>query len=212
MRTCLVVLLSIVLCGCASTKSLREKKTPDQRRAEIRSEHSEILKRIYAEEPELEAKVAKAPGYATFSAVNINVLVLATARGDGMVVDTRTGKETFMRVAAVGGGIGAGIKDLRALFIFNDRGTVQQFMDSGWQFGAQADASLKSGDKGAAYGESVSVAEGKDGGIDTGVSAGVAKATQSKTAIEIYKITEAGISLQATIAGTKYWKDEELNP
>ena len=207
MRTCLIVLLCVVFCGCASTRN----NTPDQQRAEVRAERDSILKKIYKKQPALEARVVKAPGYATFSAVNVNLLLLATARGGGMAVDNKTGKETFMRVASVGGGIGLGIKDLRALFIFNDRGTLQQFLDSGWQFGAQADASLKSGDKGGEIGESVSVAEGKDGGIDTGVSGGVAGVTQAKTAIEVYKITEAGISLQATIAGTKYWKDEDLN-
>jgi hypothetical protein len=29
--------------------------------------------------------------------------------------------------------------------------------------------------------------------------------------MEIYTFTEAGIALQATVAGTKYWKDDELN-
>jgi hypothetical protein len=29
--------------------------------------------------------------------------------------------------------------------------------------------------------------------------------------MEIYNFTESGIALQATIAGTKYWKDAELN-
>jgi len=29
--------------------------------------------------------------------------------------------------------------------------------------------------------------------------------------MEIYQFTESGIALQATIAGTKYWKDKELN-
>ena len=29
--------------------------------------------------------------------------------------------------------------------------------------------------------------------------------------IEIYTVTDNGIALQAIIAGTKYWKDDELN-
>jgi len=28
---------------------------------------------------------------------------------------------------------------------------------------------------------------------------------------EIYTMTDAGAALQATVAGTKYWKDKELN-
>jgi hypothetical protein len=29
--------------------------------------------------------------------------------------------------------------------------------------------------------------------------------------MQIYQFTESGISLQATVAGTKYWKDSSLN-
>jgi hypothetical protein len=29
--------------------------------------------------------------------------------------------------------------------------------------------------------------------------------------MEIYQFTESGVALQATVAGTKYWKDSKLN-
>lgn len=210
MRASIIILLGVVLCGCAALQSLKDDRTADQKRAEVRAERDEILDKVYEDRPELEAKVSKAPGYATFSTVNVNLLLLSTERGSGMAVDN-TGKETFMKMMSVGGGIGAGIRDLRALFVFNDPGTFQEFLDSGWQFGGQADASLKSGEKGIEAGESVSVAKEEGAGIDTGITGGLAEATGSDTAIEVYRITEAGVSLQATIAGTKYWKDEELN-
>ena len=56
MRTSLIVLLSVFLCGCASLKSVREKKTPEEQRLEIRAERNDILKQIYEKHPELEAK------------------------------------------------------------------------------------------------------------------------------------------------------------
>ncbi len=66
---------------------------------------------------------------------------------------------------------------------------MNQFVEKGWEFGGQADAAAKSGDKGAA-------------------AAGEA---YIETDIAIYQITEAGVALQATVGGTKYWKDKELN-
>ena len=30
-------------------------------------------------------------------------------------------------------------------------------------------------------------------------------------AMEIYQFTESGVALQATVQGTKYWKDSKLN-
>ena len=32
-----------------------------------------------------------------------------------------------------------------------------------------------------------------------------------RSGIEIYSMTESGLALQATVAGTKYWKDKDLN-
>lgn len=205
MKTVLILLLALVSSGCGL---FAKKKTPDQQRAEIRQEHANTLKMVYEKKPELEKRVAKAPGYATFSALNMNLLLLATARGTGVVIDNKTGKETFMSVIGIGGGLGAGVRDLRALFIFNERDALDEFVTSGWQFGAQADASLKSDGKGGELGESVSVSDG----ADVGTSGGVAKVTPGTLPIEVYKITKAGISLQATISGAKFSKDNELNP
>jgi lipid-binding SYLF domain-containing protein len=95
-------------------------------------------------------------------------------------------------MGSLGGGFGLGIKDLRAVFIFHDADVMKKFIDSGWQFGGEADATAKSDEKGGAA--------AKEGGVDTGGNA-----------FEIYQITKNGIALQATIAGTKYWKDDELN-
>jgi hypothetical protein len=61
--------------------------------------------------------------------------------------------------------------------------------ESGWEGGAQADAAAKSGDKGGAAGGAVTVGPGMD----------------------LYQITEQGLALQATIQGTKYYRDDELN-
>ena len=43
------------------------------------------------------------------------------------------------------------------------------------------------------------------------MSSGLGKATNVDTSMEVYKITEAGVSLQATISGVKFSKDDELN-
>lgn len=188
-----------------------EDETPEEQRKQIQAERAEILKKVHAEYPELEKKIAAAPGYATFSAVNMNLFLVATSRGTGMVVDNEKNREIYMKVLGVAGGIGAGIKDLNVLILFNEYETLEQFVTSGWQFGAQADAALKSGEKGAELGESVSMAAPTEEGVDTSMSSGLGTVTSTETAMEIYKITEAGISAQATIGGVKFSKDEDLN-
>ena len=55
-----------------------------------------------------------------------------------------------MSMGSLGGGVGAGIKDLSVVFIFKNADMMKQFIEDGWQFGGEADATAKAGDKGAA--------------------------------------------------------------
>jgi len=93
-----------------------------------------------------------------------------------------------MRMAEVGGGLGFGVKDFRAVFVFQDSQTLRQFGDSGWDFGGDVGAAAK-----------------------TRTQGGQASVGASAQGIEIYQFTDRGLELAATIAGTKCWQDEELN-
>ena len=85
--------------------------------------------------------------------------------------------------------LGFGVKDFRAVFYFDNEQAFETFVESGWAFGGSADASAKSGEKGGAADAKGTVA----------------------SAIHVYQITETGVSLQATVNGTKYWKADALN-
>jgi lipid-binding SYLF domain-containing protein len=207
----LQVLLCLLFVAPAFAGIFGQDETPEEERKQIQAERVEVLKKVSAEYPELQKKVAAAPGYATFSAVNMNLLLLSTSKGTGIVVDNEKNREIYMKVLALAGGIGAGLKDLNILIIFNEYETLEQFVTSGWQFGAQADAALKSGEKGAELGESVSMAAPTEDGVDTSMSSGLSGVTNVEVPMEIYKITEAGISAQATIGGVKFSPDEDLN-
>jgi hypothetical protein len=113
-----------------------------------------------------------------------------------------------MRMASLGAGVGMGVKDFRVVFVFNDAETMQTFIETGWQFEGKADAMAQSGDKGAGVGESGAVDTGGKGGV----SAGAAEVAGVEGPIEIYQLTDAGLALQAVVAGTKYWQDGKLNP
>src|SRR6185369_12361050 len=156
-----------------------------------RKDRDAILDKLYATNPEAKAKIQKAAGYGTFNNKNLNLFLLSSGHGYGMVVD-KSGKETFMAMGSLGGGVGIGAKDLSVVFIFKNADVMKKFIDSGWQFGGEADATAKAGEKGAAA--------SKEGAADTGANV-----------FEIYQITDTGVALQATVAGTKYWKDKELN-
>jgi lipid-binding SYLF domain-containing protein len=197
-------------------------KDADEKRAGIRKQRDELLAELYKSKPEMKQAIADAAGYATFSQVNVNLLLLATANGYGVVVDNKSKKETFMRMGSLGGGVGAGVKDVQVIFVFHDAKVMKQFVEEGWQFGGQADAAAKYKETGAAANQdvkgNVSFHDGAvSGSSSTSAAAGTDKtdATGANLAtrggMEVYQFTKSGVALQATVAGTKYWKDSKLN-
>ena len=93
-----------------------------------------------------------------------------------------------MKMGEAGVGLGIGAKDFRVIFVFHSRNALNQFVDTGWAFGVNADAAAKASEKGGAVG---------------------GEATFDN--ITVYQLTESGLALQATIKGTKFWQDTELN-
>ncbi|HEY5657672.1 MAG TPA: YSC84-related protein [Myxococcota bacterium] len=187
------VLLAVILvlaCGLAACGPKGE--SPEAKRKYVRDMRADTLKELFEMRPAVRAKLERAVGYGVFSNLETKIMVVGGGSGYGIVVDNRSGKETFMRMAKVHGGFGMGIQDFRAVFVFNDRATMTKFIEEGWQFGGGADASAKAGDKG--------VAATGDVALDT-----------TGAPMEIYQFTKAGIALSATAAGTKYWKDKTLN-
>jgi lipid-binding SYLF domain-containing protein len=189
------ILLSVVLAAMAIPVSAglfgAKGDNADEKRAAVRKDRDEILAKLYAAHPDAKEKIQKAAGYGTFNNKNMNLFLLSTGHGYGVVVD-KAGKETFMAMGSLGGGVGLGAKDLSVVFIFKNADVMKKFVDTGWQFGGEADATAKAGDKGGAA--------AKEAAADTGANV-----------FEIYQMTDTGAALQATVAGTKYWKDKDLN-
>jgi len=158
-------------------------------RAEVLEMRDEVLAKLYKEEPHVKKKIKNAKGYAVFSNIGVNLIFLSAGGGSGVVHNNDTGKNTYMNMASAGVGIGLGVKDFSAVFVFHTQGALSSFIEDGWDFSGQADAAAKSGKKGV---------EGSTAGtIVNGVS--------------IYQMTENGLALQATLQGTKYWPDDGLN-
>jgi lipid-binding SYLF domain-containing protein len=184
--TLAVLLLLGLVMPAASAKS-----SVDTRRTEIREMRDEVLKELYQHRPETKQKIKKAAGYAVFSNVGVNLVIASFAGGHGIVVEDGFfgTTETFMKMGSAGIGLGLGVKDFRAVFVFEDKERLRAFIDKGWDFSGQADAAAKSDRKGGAATGSAALVPG----------------------VEVYQITRNGIALQATLQGTKYWRDKDLN-
>jgi lipid-binding SYLF domain-containing protein len=179
---CLIMIM--VLGGCATSGAHSK---ADKRQA-IQDMKREVLGELYQSKPEVRAEITSAPGYAVFSNANVNLILASFSGGQGVVTDNHSGRQTYMKMGEAGIGLGLGVKDFRAVFVFHNRDALETFIDSGWEFGAHADAAAKANEKGGAVGGEVLL----DG-------------------VTVYQMTESGLALQATVKGTKYWKDTELN-
>ena len=163
--------------------------SPDEKQAKARKMADQTLKDLYKMEPKAQGEIEKSAGYAVFNNMGTNLLLLSTARGSGIAVNSKTKQETFMKMISAGAGLGVGVKDYRVIFVFESDKAFTEFLDSGWSGSAQADAAAKAGDKGSAESGALEVAPD----------------------VWVYQITKNGLALQATLQGTKYYKDDDLN-
>lgn len=178
------------LAGCRAMDGASGDTAAEQK-STVQTEQAAALNELYAARPETREKVKNAAGYGYFSNVNVNVFLMSTENGYGVVHNNTTGKDTYMKMAGAGVGVGMGVKDYRVVFIFTDPNVMRRFVESGWDFGGQADAGAKVNDQGAAAGGAATVG--------------------SVAGMEIYQFTKNGVALQATVQGTKYWRDDKLN-
>ncbi len=187
MNKALAAIVTFWLLGSLAAAS--SAATPSEKRSEIIKMRAETLARLYNVHPAAKADVQNAYGYAVFSNVGINLILLSAAAGSGVARNNRTGKDIYMKMVSGGFGLGLGVKDFRGVFVFKTQKAFDNFIDSGWEAGAHADAVAKTSRKGGSAEGAVTVAPG----------------------MELYQLTEAGLALEATIQGTKYYKDDDLN-
>lgn len=163
--------------------------TVDDSRAKLRDQSKDVLERLYQASPATHEAVAHAAGYATFSNFGLKLGVAGTGKGRGVAVNARTGKETFMRFVEVQAGIGVGIKKYDLVFVFENEQAASDFINKGWEYGGQATAALKHGDKGDAYQGAISVSPG----------------------VWLYQLTSSGLAAEITFKSSKYYPDSKLN-
>lgn len=183
-RPVLLLLFAVLLTACASNSG----NTQAEKRQAIHSMRDQVLSDLYQEKPDVKAQINSAHGYAVFSNANINIIFASLGGGYGMVRNNHTGQNTYMKMGEAGVGLGIGVKDFRLVFVFHSEAALNQFTEKGWALGVSADAAAKASEQGGAVGGEATVDN-----------------------ITVYQLTEAGLALQATVKGTKFWKDPELN-
>ena len=183
------VRMFVIFCTVLAISNVASADSRAEKREKIQTMREEVLAELFKQRPQARAEIDDAEGYAVFSNIGVQILLIGGGGGRGVVRDAKSGKDTYMKMATASVGLGLGIKDFRAIFIFHDRDAMTSFVEKGWDFTGEADAAATSGDKGGEIGEAGSF----------------------RKKVSVYQFTEAGLALQASLHGTKYWQDKKLN-
>lgn len=160
------------------------KKDPEKAKKKIDEAATASLERLFEESPDAKMLFDESFGWATFDGTE-TALMISSGSGRGVAVERASGERTYMRVASAGVGLGFGIQGTQTVFLFEDKETFDNFVESSWD--ADASASAAAGDE----------------GLNTKAS--------FVNGMVIFQMTEKGLIAQASVKGTKYWKDKTLN-
>ena len=160
-----------------------------QEKADIRKLVNETLDRLYKLQPGAKSAIAKSAGYAVFNNFGMKIFFAGGGSGKGILLDKKKNREVFMKMIEAQAGLGMGVKKFSVIFVFDKYKDVDEFVNSGWEFGGQTSVAAKMGDEGGSYQGAMSVSPG----------------------VWMYQLTDDGLALELTGKGTKYYKDDDLN-
>jgi lipid-binding SYLF domain-containing protein len=177
--------ISFVITSCAAPSG----NTSGEKRSDIHAMTRQTLGELYSSKPEARSLVANSAGYAVFNQIETKVLTAGSANGYGVAVNKATGKETYMRMAGLSAGFGAGLTNTRTVIVFRKTSTYNKFINSGWSAAADAQAAAA---------------------VDrSGVGAGLSINPTADPVV--YHMTRSGVAVSASVGAEKVWADKSLN-
>jgi lipid-binding SYLF domain-containing protein len=180
-----VLVLGLLACSGAPPS----KPQIDEQRTSIREMASQTLAQLYRQYPDARSNVESGAGYAVFSDFGMKFMFLGGAGGQGVAVNNVTKQQTFMKMVELQPGFGFGAQKFRIVFIFGTPQALNQFVTSGWEFGANAMAAAKTSTQGAGAQMGATVAPG----------------------VTMYQLSEQGAIVGVSLTGAKYYPNSELN-
>ncbi|MCX7970731.1 MAG: hypothetical protein N3A57_04135 [Negativicutes bacterium] len=186
-KTLLVVAVTAFL-------SLACTASADRTIAEQQQDYQDLVDRImtslYQTYPSARGAVAGAYGYAAFGTTSTKIAIFGTGHGRGIAVENATGNKYYMDMFEADIGLGFGIQECSLIFVFDNWDAFGSFVNNGWDFGGQANATVSdSVSGGSLYSGAISVAPH----------------------VWIYQLAGKGFDISATLKGSKFTLNKTLN-
>ncbi|MBR1760224.1 MAG: hypothetical protein IJ741_03490 [Schwartzia sp.] len=185
---------TVLAAGADKSAKEQEKLAKEQakivkQRAEIDELSAKALARLYEKVPSAERVIENCYAYATLSNTGVKLGLFGDAHGRGLAVNNETGETLYMRMKEMGLGIGLGVKEYDLIFVIGTETAWHSFISGDIKFASAAEAAASDG----AAGDSM---EG---------------ASIAANGVWVYQITKKGLTLDASIKGTKIYPDKKLN-
>lgn len=141
---------------------------------------SRTLADLYKQDPKAKDEIAASVGYVIMNNKITKIPVVGVGAGYGVAIETKTGKQTYLKMGRFDFGGGWGARSVRPVFIFHNEKVFHDVIDGEWSGSMGAEASAKVGEAGAAGGGGASNLK-----ADKGYSE--------------YTLTDAGVSATFTV-------------
>jgi len=174
----------VVLAILAAGAAWAQDEDAAERRAELDANAQETLQKLFANVDGSQALYDEAAGYAVFSATKAG-FGISGGGGAGVAVDKGAGSTVYMRMGTAGIGFSYGAQRYDIVMLFQSADRLKTFVDGGWDGGAAAEA----------------MAGGDSAGAGVAFIDGAA----------VFTLTETGAMASASVSGTRFWVNEDLN-
>lgn len=164
-------------------------KSAVEERAEVDKLHDQTLQRLYEKYPSARRVINECYAYATLSNSSVKFGLFGSSRGRGLAYNNVTGEKVYLKMQEQELGLGIGAKEYDLVFLINTKEAWDSFIIGKIRFGAGADATANDGVTGGSVEGAEYVASG----------------------VWVYQMTKKGLSLEATLKGTKIYADKKLN-
>jgi len=190
MKLFIKLLSGVLMLSLAAGSALAAEADKAKKQAEVRKTTQETLQRFYKANPALQGEVKRAPGYAVFTTYGAS-FIIGGAGGSGLAHNNKSGHNTYMNMAQASLGAQIGAAQTETLIVFKSAKAMSEFVNKGWEFGGGG--AIEAG----AGGKTVGVPQA--GGENV-----IADALY-------YTLTKNGLTAGGAVAGTRFWKSDELN-
>ena len=195
-KTAALLMTALVLClmttavfAADTDKSEKEQAKIVKERAKIDELSEKALANLYEKVPSAERVIENCYAYATLSNTGMKLGIFGDAHGRGLAVNNETGERLYMRMKEMGIGIGLGVKEYDLIFVIGTETAWNSFISGDIKFASSAEAAANDGVTGDSM-EGTSIAA---------------------NGVWVYQMTKKGLSLDASIKGTKIYPDKKLN-